>query len=118
MRMDKVLIASSGVEGGGARTYGTRSAGIWTSWTKGTMIDLDDNDEDVWRSWSSGPAGSLDVVVPKEWPLFYPFGIHPEFVGWFRAAYEKARSRLPEEMRRYQSKDRHGRWVEVLGLAG
>jgi len=56
-------------------------------------MDLDENDDEVWRSWSSDPVADLDLVLPREWTLFYPLAIHPEFLAWFRDAYEKSRSR-------------------------
>jgi len=114
--MDKVLIANIGVEGGGITIFGKKSESVWSFWTEGTSIDLDENDDEVWRSWSSEPVSSLDLVLPNHWPLFYPVEIHPEFVGWFRDTYEMARETLPDDMRRYQDKHRHGHWQEVLGL--
>ena len=100
--MDKVLIAEMGVEGGGITIFGRKSEGVWSFWTEGTSMDLDENDDEVWRSWSSEPVSSLDLVLPKDWLMFYPLKIHPEFVDWFREAYEKARASLPEDHRRYQ----------------
>lgn len=114
--MDKEIIADIGVEGGGVTIFGRISKGVWSFWTEGTSIDLDENDDEVWRSWSSEPVSSLDVLVPKDWPVFYPSMIHPEFVTWFRDAYEKARSILSEDQLRYQNNHRHGRWSEVLGM--
>ena len=114
--MEKVLIAGIGVEGGGAEIYGTHSDGVWTFWTKGTSIDLDENDDEVWHSWSSEPVTNLDLVVPKDWTLFHPIEVHSDFVEWFRENYDEAVLNLPEEQRRYQEKHRHGRWLNVLGM--
>ena len=51
------------------------------------------------------------------WHRFYPVEIHPDFLDWFREAYEKARAAMPEDQRRYHDQHQHGRWLEVLGLA-
>jgi hypothetical protein len=88
---NKILIADIGVEGGGTTIYGRHSEGVWTFWTEGTSMDLDENDDEVWRSWSSEPSSSLDLLVPEDWTMNYPMEIHPDFLGWFRANYEKAR---------------------------
>ena len=69
-----------------------------------------------WRS-SSEPVSSLDLVVPKDWPMFSPLKIHLRFVAWFREAYEKARASLPEGQRGDQDNHRHRRWLEVLGMS-
>jgi hypothetical protein len=114
--MEKVLVADIGLEGGGATIYGIQKDGIWSFWTEGTSMDLDENDDEVWRSWSSEPVGSLDLVVPNDWHRFYPVEIHPDFLEWFREAYEKARAMMPDDQRRVQEKYRHVRWLEVLGL--
>lgn len=114
--MDKLLIAQMAVEGGGITIYGSQAKGVWSFWTEGNSIDLDENDDEVWRSWSSEPVSSLDFVLPKDWPVFYPSKIHPEFVEWFRRNYDKVRASLPEDQRRYQDKRRHERWSEVLSL--
>jgi hypothetical protein len=114
--MDKVIVADIGVEGGGITIYGGQSEGVWSFWTDGTSMDLDEKDNEKWHSWSSKPVSSLDLVVPKDWPMFYPSKIHPEFVPWFRDAYEKARASLPEDQRRYHDNHRHWRWSEVLGM--
>jgi len=117
-QMDKVLIADIGVEGGGVKIFGKKSESVWSFWTEDTSMDLDENDDEVWRSWSSEPVGSLDLVLPNEWHRFYPVEIHPDFLEWFREAYEKARSTLPEDQRRYHDEHRHGHWMEVLGMPG
>jgi hypothetical protein len=115
-QVDKVLIAKIGAEGSRTSICGSHSEGVWSFWTEGTSMDLDENDDEVWRSWLSEPVRSLDNVVPKDWPMFYPSEIHPEFVEWFRANYEQARSTLPEDQRRYQNNHRHERWLRVLGM--
>ena len=48
--MDKVLIADIGVEGGGTMIYGRQLQGVWSFWTEGTSMDLDENDDEVLRS--------------------------------------------------------------------
>ena len=40
------------------------------------------------------PVSDLDLVLPKNWPLFDPVQIHPESLGWFRANYERSRASL------------------------
>jgi hypothetical protein len=110
----KSLIARIGVEGGGADIYGSREGGVWSFWTEGTSMDLDENDDEVWRSWSSQPVARLEDVLPKDWPLFHPIEIHPDLVASFRAAYEPARARLGSEMRVHQTEHTHGAWVSVL----
>jgi hypothetical protein len=114
--MDKILVADIGVEGGGTSIYGSKSEGVWSFWTDGSSMDLDEYDDEVWRSWSSKTVSSLDVIVLNDWPIFYPSKIYVDFVEWFRQAYEKARSRLPEDQRRHQGQHRHQRWVKVFGL--
>ncbi len=114
--MDKVVVADIGMEGGGITIFGIRSDGAWSFWTEGTSIDLDENDREVWRSWSSERVSSLDLVLPKDWPVFYPIKIHPDVEGWFRTNYEAARASLPEEERRYQENRRHGHWLHILGM--
>jgi hypothetical protein len=114
--MDKVLIADFGVEGGGITIYGGQSDGVWSFWTEGSSMDLDENDDMVNRSWTSEPVNSLDLVVPKDWPIFYPSKIHPDFVDWFRTNYDPTRESLPEDQRRYQEKHPHRQWSEILGL--
>jgi hypothetical protein len=112
--MEKTLIASMGIEGGGATIYGRRSEGVWMFWTQGSTIDLDENDLDFWRSWSTEPVNSLDDVLPSEWPVFSPIEIHPDFLDWFREAYEKKRSELSVDKRRYQDNHVHERWSRIL----
>jgi len=114
--MDKLLIADIGVEGGGVQIFGKKSNSVWSFWSGGTSMDLDENEDEVWRSWSSKPVSSLDLVLPKDWVLFHPVEIHPDFLDWFRAAYDKGRASLPEDQRRYQDEHRHERWSEVLSL--
>jgi hypothetical protein len=70
-----------GVEGGGTTIFGTQAEGVWSFWTQGTSMNLDENDDEVWRSWSSEPESSLDLVVPHDWPVFYPSKIHPDLRG-------------------------------------
>jgi hypothetical protein len=114
--MDKVTIAEIGVEGGGVTIYGIQSQGVWTFWTEGTSMDLDENDDEIWRSWSSEPVSSLDLVLPKDWPLFHPIEVHPDFVDWFRSNYDNVRGSLPEDQRRSQEKHRHGHWMQILAM--
>jgi hypothetical protein len=114
--MDKTVIADLGVEGGGITIYGRQTDGVWSFWTEGTSMDLDENDEGVWRSSSSEPVDELDLVVPVDWLMFRPVTIHPEFVEWFRAVYEESRLTLLEVQRRYHEKYRHRHWTKVLGL--
>jgi hypothetical protein len=54
--------------------------------------------------------------MPEDWLMFYPSKIHPDFVAWFRANYDKAQASQPEDQQRYQDKHRHGRWLNVLSL--
>jgi hypothetical protein len=62
------------------------------------------------------PALSRDLLMPEDWLMFYPSKIHPDFVAWFRANYDKAQASQPEDQQRYQDKHRHGRWLNVLSL--
>jgi hypothetical protein len=91
--MDKVLIAEMGVEGGGTTIYGSQSEGVLSFWTQGSSMDLDENDNAVWRSWTSEPVTSLDLVVPNDWPVFYPSKLHFDFVEWFREGMKHAARR-------------------------
>jgi hypothetical protein len=115
-QMNKALVAEMGIEGGGITIYVGKSEGVWSFWTEGTSTDLDENDDEVWRSWSSEQVSSVDLLLPKEWLLFCPVEIHPDFVGWFRDAYERARALLPEDQRRSLDGHRHRRWSEILGM--
>jgi len=115
--MDKVLIADIGVEGGGVTIFGKKSENVWSFWSEGTSMELDENDDESWRSWSSEPVSSLNLVLPNDWPLFHPAEIHPDFLEWFRDAYEMARAILPEDQRRYQYEHRHRHWLKVFGPA-
>jgi hypothetical protein len=114
--MNRVLIAAMGVEGGGVTIYRSHSQGVWKFWTEGTLIDLDENEDEVWSSWSSNPVSRLDDVLPKQWPVFHPVKIHPDFLDWFRAEYDKVRTSLFGDQRRYQEEHRHARWLEILGI--
>src|SRR3954447_5803984 len=96
---EKLVVARIGVEGGGSTIYGRQSDAGWSFWTEGTSMDLDENDDEVWRSWSSEPVTRLDLLLPKDWPIFYPLEIHPGFLAWFRQAYEKARASLSPDLR-------------------
>jgi hypothetical protein len=113
-----VLIAAIGIEGGGVTICGRLVDGVWTYWTKGSSMDLDERDDEVRRTWSSESLVSLDLVVPRDWPMFSPAEIHPDFVEWFRENYDKARALLPDDQRRSQDKHRHRRWLAVLGSLG
>jgi hypothetical protein len=114
--MDKVLVARMGVEGGGITIYGSQSEGVWAFWKESTSMALDENDDEVWRSSSSEPVTNFELVVPHDWPMFSPSTIHPDFVEWFRANYDKVRASMPENQRRHQDEHRHGHWLQVLGL--
>jgi hypothetical protein len=114
--MDKVIIARMGVEGGGITVYGSQSNGVWSFWTEGSSMCLDDNDDEAWQSWTSEPVKKLDLVLPKDWPIFYPVTIDREFVEWFRTNYEAARASMHEDQRRYQEQHPHRRWSEVLSV--
>ncbi len=37
-------------------------------------------------------AVSPRLAVPRDWPIFFPAEIHPDFVEWFRANYDNARA--------------------------
>ena len=84
---------------------------------RGRFIDLDENDDEIWSSWSSDGVNDLELVLPADWALFCPVQIPPDFLDWFRAAYEKARGTLTVDARRYQVEHRHGRWLDVLGMS-
>ncbi len=112
----KVVIACMGTDGGGITIFGRQVAGVWSFWTEGTTIDLDANDLEIWRSWESEPVADLAPLLPENWPLFYAETIHPEFVTWFRQAYEPARWLVPKHLIEYQQRHPHHRWMAVLGL--
>ena len=61
---------------------------------------------------SSEPVNDLDLVPPRDWPVFYPMQIQPDFLDWFRAASAKARGTLSDEARRYQDRHRHERGLK------
>lgn len=113
---NRVLVAKLGVEGGGITIYGTECDGAWSFWAEGSSMDLDENDDEVWRRWSSKHLPDLVLILPPDWPLHYPLAVHPRFVGWFRVAYEKTRSALSPELRRYQEDSRHYDWMSCLGM--
>jgi hypothetical protein len=114
--MDQAIVLDIGREGGGITIYGRQVDGVWSFWAEGASIDVDENEDMVWRTWSREPVASIDILLPKGWPVFSPISVHPEFVDWFRAIYEKARAGLPENERSYQEKYIHVRWLEMLGL--
>jgi hypothetical protein len=115
--VERVRIAEIGIEGGGRTVYGRQSHGIWSFWAEGTSMDLDENDDEVWRAWTSEPVPDLALVLPRDWSLFHPGTIHPDFLGWFRRNYDAARQIVPEHLRRYQAEHPHHSWLRVLGLA-
>jgi hypothetical protein len=43
--MDKRLIVKMGIEGGGVTIYGSQSNDVWSFWTEGSSMYLDDNDD-------------------------------------------------------------------------
>jgi hypothetical protein len=117
--MDKVLIADLGLEGGGATIHGRHQDGNWFFWLEGTSMDLDENDDEVWRSWETQPVPDLFLASPKEWPLFYPTKLNPDFLDRFRKHYDEACSQLSENLRRSQRERQHPEWMRLLhGRAG
>jgi hypothetical protein len=104
---EKVVIAEIGIEGGGITIYGSKTDGVWSFWTEGSSMHVDSDEDEVWRSWSSELASSLDLVMLKGWPIFYPVKIHSDCVDWIRTNYDPAS--MPEDQLPYQQKDRHGR---------
>jgi hypothetical protein len=112
--MEKITVADLGVEGGGLTMYGTRTGNSWSFWSEGTSIALDENDDEIWKTWSSEPVSDLHLVVPSNWPLFYPLKIHPAFRGWFRENYDKACSMLREDRKANQIKHQGAAWREEL----
>ena len=116
--MEKVFVIEIAVEGGGECIYCTRTDGVWSYWAEGTTMDMDEADREFWRAFTTDPVSSLDLVLPKDWPNFTPIELNAEFLDWFRTAYEPARSNIPRELRRSQTRYRHPRWMQVLRLPG
>ena len=117
-RMDRVIVADLGVEGGGATIFGHIIGDRWVFRQGGSSIALDADDNEGWRTWESDSAADLSAVVPTNWPLMYPIKVHPEFVDWFRDHYEAARASLRDDLRAYQPRSSHGDWRKVFGEAG
>ena len=65
---------------------GRKSEGAWLSWTEGNSIDLDENDDENRTLRSSSQMNDLELVLPRDWPVFGPLQIHLYFLKWFRAA--------------------------------
>ena len=104
---ERVIVAEIGMEGGGVTIFGNRSERGWTFWTEGRSIDLDENGEEVWHSWSSEPVSDLDLVLPRDWPIFDPSTIHPDLSDWFRANYDTAPSVAARGSAALPGKHRH-----------
>ena len=66
------------------------------------------------RRSASEPVQGLSLVVPDEWPLYYPGEINPAFLDWFRNNYDKACSQLVETHQNYQWQSKHGKWMRLL----
>jgi hypothetical protein len=114
--MNELLIASIALEGGGADIYGKQDGGVWSFWMVGSSIGQDRDEGEDWRSWSSEPVPRLEDALPRDWVLFSPVKVHPDFVAWFREAYRSARAALSDEMEARRARHTYERWVRVLGL--
>jgi hypothetical protein len=102
-----------GIEVGGTTIYGSQLDDFWTSWTEGTLIDRDDNDDEIWRLRSSEPVRCLDLLMPIDLPVFSPLKIHLDFMAWSREQYDEARASLLADVRRSQEEHHHWHWQKV-----
>ncbi len=78
--MEKILVTSMGVEGGGVKVYGRHIDGVWSFWQEGSSMYLEENDDEAWRSWTSDPVPELSLALPEQWYTMYPTHVHPDFV--------------------------------------
>jgi hypothetical protein len=108
--MDKVLIVSMGVEGGGMHVYGCRTDGVWSFWSESSSMGLDENDEEMWRNSSSDPVPELSTALGNRWWRMHPIEIHPEFAAQLRQEYEQCRGASSEQERPRT----HNRWENLF----
>jgi hypothetical protein len=108
--LDKVVVASMAVEGGGETLYGRQVDGVWSFWREWSSMDIDDDGNESWPSWSSEPVPDLLAALPEDEygrKLFLRrlVEVHPLFSDQLRAAYEQYVG---------SSKWRKGWWEELL----
>jgi len=113
--MDAQVIVEYGCEDGMVTVYGAKSEEGWLFWRHVGTADLDDNDEvgSSPRSWAGPKTANLSEAVGKNWIFYNPVSIHPDFLPWFRQAYDAEWAQLPVETR-LQRKDSRRSWQELL----
>ena len=99
-------------EGGGLTIRGRIEPEGWSFWSEGGTID--DEAEGDWREWTTNPVRSLDKLLPRDWPLYFPETIHPLFIEWFQERYDAAYKQLPPELQIYQLKWAGAQWRRIF----
>ncbi|MGP0066842.1 MAG: hypothetical protein ACLQGP_25035 [Isosphaeraceae bacterium] len=112
--MEKIVVVSLGVEGGGATIYGEQTGTLWSFWQEGSSLCLDENDDEAWSNWRTEPVSDLEQALPDGWLMMFPIKLHPEFLPWFRAQYEGQRKKLPAEHRRIHDEHVASDWLRIL----
>jgi len=112
--MKKVKVVSLGVEGGGATIYGWQVDGAWWFQQEGSSICLDENNDEAWGSWGEPAVTELGRVLPDNWLLMIPYGIHPEFVSWFLERCEAQRKTLSGHEHETRLRYTLDRWQSFL----
>ena len=114
-------IALLSVEGEGVSIFGREEPGGWSFWSVYNCVwDEEDLPEGAARPGQILKRGTdLAEVIPAEWPMYFPWAIDPQFVGWFRSRYEEARSALPASTPLYTNviaPRLDGKWHAALGI--
>jgi hypothetical protein len=110
--VDKIEIASMGVEGGGETIYGRKIDGVWSFWREGSGMDLDENDNEIWRGFSSDPVPTLSEALRDIWWKMYPIGINPQFLDKLRQEYKQCYRAPSDEVSKFHSN--HDAWMMLL----
>src|SRR5262245_41780804 len=88
--MDPQVIVEYGCEDGRVTVYGVESEDGCLFWCKVSPSDLGDNGLGSSRDdWTGPKTANLSELLGNEWLWYCPVSIHPDFVPWFRRAYEQ-----------------------------
>lgn len=108
---DKELILKIVCEGGGESIYGRKVEDEWIFWAEGGTIDADSDTD--WRTWETPKTATFMELLPKDWTIFHPMFIHPDFIALLRQAYDEEITTLPPEDLEW-NEHRKQRWDKVL----
>jgi hypothetical protein len=112
--MDKVVVLKFGTEGGAVTIFGRKIDGAWSFWQEGTVMGLDENDEEIWQSFSSDSVPELRAILGPIWWKLHPVEVHPDFVAQIRQEYERCR----EVSGRQERSHEHNEWIRLLHEVG